>query len=250
MARAQTHVVVLAAGNGRRLGRLGEATPKWLLDVAGRTIADRHLEAIAGGAGLRAVHVVTGHAAEAIDAYLAANGSTAVQPIFNSNYARLNNWYSLLLALRSIDGEDARVVVVNADLCAHPEWIRSFVDAGATTDAEALIAIDLQRTLTDESMKVAAGPGGELERIGKVGIDEPVGEYVGMLMATGAALRALRETLEAFVGDPAAVDEWYEGAVGRTARAGTRWSIWPTPDSRWVEIDDHDDFAAAAELLA
>src|SRR3954454_10439576 len=41
------HVVVLAAGRGTRLGTLGDSTPKWLLRVRERTLADRQLEAIA-----------------------------------------------------------------------------------------------------------------------------------------------------------------------------------------------------------
>jgi choline kinase len=40
------HLVVLAAGRGRRLGALGDDTPKWLLDVAGATLADRQLAAV------------------------------------------------------------------------------------------------------------------------------------------------------------------------------------------------------------
>jgi len=38
-----THVLVLAAGEGSRLGALGAETPKWLLGAGERTIADRRL---------------------------------------------------------------------------------------------------------------------------------------------------------------------------------------------------------------
>src|SRR2546421_9309111 len=47
MGGAQVHVVILAAGRGSRLGAVAESTPKWLLDVGGSTIADRHLAAVA-----------------------------------------------------------------------------------------------------------------------------------------------------------------------------------------------------------
>jgi CTP:molybdopterin cytidylyltransferase MocA len=57
------HVVVLAAGRGSRLGALGGATPKWLLPVAGRPIADRPLEGLGlAGPAVGSVSVVTGHA--------------------------------------------------------------------------------------------------------------------------------------------------------------------------------------------
>jgi choline kinase len=252
-------VVVLAAGRGSRLGTMGASTPKWLLDIRGTTIAERHLAALAEAerrapGSVASVQVVTGHAAPAIEAFAGAGTQPTVTLVHNPDYARLNNWYSLLAALRALPADpERRVAVVNADLFAGRDWLASFfVDAAATT-REALIAVDLERRLTDESMKVSGRPGadgrpGTLERIGKAGIDEAHGEYVGMLMAGGAVLRELQAVLEGFVGDPARVNEWYERAVGMTAAAGLPWAIWPTPGTDWVEIDDDDDHAAAQRL--
>jgi hypothetical protein len=101
-------------------------------------------------------------------------------------------------------------------------------------------------------MKVSArddgGPMPLLERIGKVEVDDPVGEYVGMLMARGSVLTALTEMLASFEGDPEAVNQWYEGAVGRTAAVGVPWNVWATPTSNWVEIDDDTDYSTAEQL--
>ncbi len=246
-----THVVVLAAGRGSRLGALGAETPKWLLEVGGRTLAERQLEGFRHANGhVASTRVVTGHAAPAVERFLAERPEAAVTTVHNVEYAALNNWYSLLLALRSIADPRARVVVLNADFCADPEAIGRFVADSATTDSEAMLAVDLERPLTNESMKVALRSDGTLDRIGKVAVDRPVGEYVGMLMVGGSTLHRLREALEAFVGRPEAADEWYEGAVGATARAGARWAVWPMPSSRWVEIDDDRDLVQALELLA
>lgn len=248
--RANVHIVVLAAGRGSRLGPLGDETPKWLLPVGDRTIAERQLD---GTGDHGSVRVVTGHADGEIASFLERHGHADVTTVFNPEYATLNNWYTLLVALRSIDlGPDDRVVVFNSDLYAEPDWFAAFVEASATTDAESLIAVDVERTLTDESMKVSArdGDGGPalLERIGKVGIDDPIGEYVGMLMARGAVLAELTRALEGFEGDPEAVNQWYEGAVGVNAADGVPWHVWPTPSSLWVEIDDDADYATAGDL--
>ncbi len=212
-------------------------------------LAERQLDAVArAGDGVTSVRVVTGHAAEAIEAFLSERGD-GTATLHNPEYARLNNWYSVLLPLRDVEDPDARVVIVNGDLFAETSAFADFLDACASTDADALIAVDLERPLTDESMKVEVRHDGTLDRIGKVGLDDPAGEYVGMLMARGAALARMREVLEAFVGRPEAVDEWYEGAVGRTAAAGVAWVVWPMPSGRWVEIDDDDDLAAAVGLV-
>jgi len=243
------HVVVLAAGKGSRLGGLGEETPKWLLQVGERTIADRHLEGIgAAGDAVASVRVVTGHAAAAIDAWLEDRPET-VETVFNPEYAEINNWWSVLRALRELP-EDGPVAVINSDLLVAPSAVAAFLRDAAQGEHDALLAVDLERHLTDESMKVSARAGETLDRIGKVGIDDPVGEYIGILAARGGALRALREKLETFVDDEASVNEWYEGAVGRCAAAGVPWHIWPMPSTGWVEIDDDADLAAAHALAA
>jgi choline kinase len=242
------HVVVLAAGRGSRLGALGGSTPKWLLRVGGRTLADRQLEGIALAAGaVASVRVVVGHAAAAIEAELAARPA-AVGIVVNPEFAELNNWWSLLRALRELP-EDGPVVVMNADLLAAPEQVAAFLRDASTGDADGVLAVDVDKRLTDESMKVSLGPEATLAHIGKAAVADPVGEYVGMLLARGATLRRMREILESFVGRADAAGEWYEGAVGRTAAGGVAWHVWPMPAGGWVEIDDDADLEAAESLV-
>lgn len=249
LAIRPVHVIVLAAGRGSRLGTLGDAVPKWLIEVGGRTLADRHLEGIArAGDAVASVRVVTGHAAEAIEVELGARDD-AVVPVFNAEWAERNNWWSLLCGLRELPaGEPA--VVINADLLIDPEHVAAFLAEAATTQADALLAVDLERELTDESMKVERGADGTLSRIGKVGIDAGIGEYPGVLMARGPVVTALQATLEGFTDRPECANEWYEGAVGRTAADGHPWQIWPMPAGGWVEIDDDADLDVARSLAA
>jgi choline kinase len=243
------HVVVLAAGCGSRLGALGDRTPKWLLRVGGRTLADRQLEAIQRAAeSVASIRVVVGHAAEAIELELAGRVQQ-VGVVANPQFAELNNWWSLLRALRELP-EEGPVVVLNADLLAEPGHVAAFLEEAATGDADGLLAVDVVKRLTDESMKVALAGDKTLIQIGKVAIDDPVGEYVGMLMARGDALRRLRDVLEGFVGRSDSANEWYEAAVGQTAAAGIAWHVWAMPPGGWVEIDDDADLAAAESLAA
>jgi choline kinase len=259
MSPDATHVTILAAGRGTRLGEAGETTPKWLLDLDGMTVADWHLRAI--GAARRslpeavvAVHVVTGHAAHAVRRYAHQRREHGIHIIHNAAYERLNNWYSVLVALRAIPARDSRVVVINGDLFVPQGWMARFLVDAATTTAEALVAVDLERPLTDESMKVStrAADGADtatLGAIGKIGVTDPVGEYIGMLMASGSVLSDFRRRLEGFVGVPDAADAWYERAMGHSAQAGNEWRLWATPDSGWVEIDDAADRQKALALL-
>ena len=260
MGTSAVDVVVLAAGRGARLGEHGAETPKWLLEVGDEPIAARQLQALAAVARdhpgrLGAVRVVTGHAADAIDRFLAGSSSVPVTTLFNPEYARLNNWYSVLLALRGRVSGCESVAIVNSDLFADAAWFERFFSDALSTERESLIGIDLERRLTDESMKVAAANGSEpgsstLAAIGKTGVADPVGEYVGLLLARGDVLNRLEVSLESFIDRPEMADAWYEHAVGETAAAGAPWWIWPTPSSRWVEIDDDADYELAQELAA
>jgi hypothetical protein len=69
-------------------------------------------------------------------------------------------------------------------------------------------------------------------------------------MARGAVRDAMQATLEGFVGREECANEWYEGAVGRTAADGHAWHIWPMPSGGWVEIDDDADLDLAQSLAA
>ena len=240
---------MLAAGRGSRLGALGDATPKWLLPVGGRTLADRHLDGIARAEGsVASVRVVVGHAAAAIERELDRR-TQRVGVVGNPEYAEINNWWSMLRALRELP-DDGPIVLLNADLLVEPEHVASFIEASAAGHADGVLAVDLVKALTDESMKVSLTPAGTLARIGKVDIGDPAGEYIGMLMARDRALRRLRAVLEGFVGRPEAVDQWYEGAVGATAAAGVPWHVWPMAPGAWVEIDDDADLQLAESLAA
>ena len=255
MQTSETHVVVLAAGRGSRLGAYSEDAPKWLLPVGDASIADRQMQGIAevrrdDSGGIASVRVLSGHALPAVERYLADAGSDA-EVVENPDYATINNWYSALLAIRSLPpGPDRRLVVINSDLFARPEFYARFIRDAARTEEESLVAVDLERRLTDESMKVAVDGEGSnlLGAIGKVGITQPVGEYVGMLMARGSVLADFEGCLESFCGREEHLDEWYERAVGLTAATGSRWRIWPTESSDWVEIDDDSDYEEATAM--
>ena len=72
--------------------------PKWLLDVEGTTIAERQLDAVdivrsESPGAIASIRVVTGHAAAAIDDYLALRYPGRVSSLYNDRYADLNNWF-------------------------------------------------------------------------------------------------------------------------------------------------------------
>jgi choline kinase len=258
--RRDVAVIVLAAGHGRRLGPAGGPGPKWLIEVAGQPIAERQLQAVEQALGpATEVLVVVGHAAERVERFVRGReGRSDLRPtlVHNPHHADRNNWYSLLVGLDALDGrfDDGVVVVVNSDLFAPPGWIGAFLaEAADLGEVPGTLAVDVERPLTDEAMKVAAGTaGGDGRRrctaIGKVAVADPVGEYVGMTALGPVGRARVHQGLRRFEGDPARADAWYEGAFQELSAEEPFLSVWPTPSSGWVEIDDGDDLLAATRL--
>jgi choline kinase len=245
-----TTAVVLAAGLGRRLA--GATTrPKWLAPVDGAHPADAHLEAFAATA-LDRVHVVVSPESSTIEAHLTPwQERLDLRLVPNPHASDRNNWYSLLLGLEAAAEAGDDVLVANSDLFADASWFVDLIGALRRADQPAALAIDPARGRTDEAMKVArAGNGTTVTGIGKVGIADPAGEYVGLGWWTAPAASELAKVLAGFEGDATRVDHWYEHGIQAHIEAGGAYGAVPVPSSRWVEIDDEADLAEARALRA
>ncbi len=256
-------VVVLAAGHGRRLGTAGGPGPKWLIDVGGAPVADRHLMAIEQALGPETeVLVVVGHAANRVERYCAAYAQrSSLRPrlVQNDQHASRNNWYSLLVGLDALEGslsDDDVVVILNSDLFGMPAWMAALLDAARDVrDVPGFLAVDVLRPLTPEAMKVAATPVDASGRrwctaIGKSGVPDPVGEYVGMSALAPSGRKVVHDALRRLATKEDRADAWYEEAFQEVASLSPCLMLWSTPSSDWVEIDDADDLRAANRLAA
>ena len=256
-------VVVLAAGHGRRLGPAGGPGPKWLIDVGGAPIAERHLTAVEQALGPDTdVLVVVGHASDRVERYCEARvARSRLRPLLvrNDQHAQRNNWYSLLVGLDALEGslgEDQVVVVLNSDLFGPPAWIGALLTAAAElAGVPGFLAVDVTRPITDEAMKVAAGPSDVTGRrwctaIGKVGVGDPVGEYVGMSALAPSGRALVHDALRAFTAEEARADAWYEEAFQEISATSPFLTLSPTPSSDWVEIDDAEDLRTAERLAS
>src|SRR3954469_12341643 len=198
--------MVLAAGAGRRLRPYTDSLPKALIPVDGETtildIALRNLAAVE----LTDVVVVVGYAAEAVEERreaLERRHGVRLTLVHNDKAEIWNNAYSMWTAREHMaDG----VLMVNGDT-VHPVSVEH-----ALLDARGpgvLLAVDTEKSLAEEEMKVQVSTGGDLTRITKL-MDPATayGEYIGASLIEGSAVPALADALQAtFERDP---DLYYE----------------------------------------
>jgi choline kinase len=234
-----TLAVVLAAGQGTRLLPLTADTPKCLVDVGGRPLLGRMLDALAAAGIVRAI-VVTGHRAERVEAYLAARPQPLrVGTARNAAYATTNNAASLAAARQAIGADsfvlcDGDVIVSGGALpalLAAPEPCTLVTDCGAT--------------LAGEEMKVQVDASGLVTRLSK-GLDPKrcIGESIGVQKLGGPALPRLWDEMDAVLSVDAAT-AYYEDVFQRLIDRGVRFGTSAVAPDGWIEIDDMVDLEAA-----
>jgi choline kinase len=236
--------IVLAAGPGRRLHPLTTALPKTLLPLAnGRTILDLALTNLRS-VGVGEVVVVTGFAAERVRervADLERRHGVRLELVFNDRADTWNNAYSLWLAREALrDG----ALLVNGDT-VHPVAVEERLLAARGADV--LLAVDRQKKLGDEEMKVLLGEDGRVRRITKA-VDPTTahGEYIGVALIEASAAELLAEALEAtWRRDPSL---YYEDGFQELTDRGGEVGAAPIGRVEWVEVDDETDLARAREI--
>lgn len=123
------HAVILAAGRGSRMGNLTRRRPKAMLRLAGYSLIDWQLAALAA-AGIGTVSVVAGHAAEALQL------PASVRRFTNPDWAHSGPIASLCCAAPETLGT---LLLVYGDGVFHPRL------ASALRDCDADIAITVDR---------------------------------------------------------------------------------------------------------
>lgn len=237
--------LILAAGGGTRLRPLTDALPKTLLPVdGGRSILELALANLRS-IGLSDVVVVTGHAAAAVEARVAdlqRSYGVTLHTLFNERYADWNNAYSLWLAR---DAFAEGVMLVNGDT-VHPVSVeeRLLDSRGA---APVLLALDGDKPLAAEEMKVELDDSGRLRRINKA-LDpaEVDGEYIGVTLIEPEAGPALADALKATFERDTSL--YYEDGFQRYADGGGTIRTTSIGRVDWVEVDDHRDLARARQV--
>ena len=107
--------IILAAGLGRRLGRLTRDNTKCMLPVNGKRIIDRLLEQISA-AGIRRVIIVVGYQRENLIRHIGNRyeGSLEIIYVENPVFDKTNNIYSLALAKKYLCEDDT--LLLESDL--------------------------------------------------------------------------------------------------------------------------------------
>ena len=190
--------IIVAAGRGRRLGQETEEIPKCMVEVAGRAILHRQLDALAA-AGVDDVVIVRGYRGNKI---APPAGGPPLRFVENPDWAENNILTSLLYAEREMkDG----FLFSYSDIVFAPEHARRLAEAPGP------VALVIDRRWRDayegrtlhpvseaELARVeGAGAAAAVTRVGKrlVAAEEAAGEFIGPGALFGRGGRGARRGL-------------------------------------------------------
>lgn len=236
--------IILAAGMATRLRPLTLNTPKCLLDVAGRSLLQRSMDALIAN-GVREFVIVTGYLHEKIEAFVAQQygDSISVKFIHNALFDSTNNIYSLWLARPEADGQE--ILLLDSDLL-YDKQIITEVLACKNDNVLTLIRHDLG----EEEMKVVLGTEGTIKEISKT--CDPAaaaGESLGIEKMGNAYTNALYKELEVMMNDEHLENKFYELAFERLIPQGHTYHVIDMTNYFSCELDTVEDFENAKEKI-
>jgi choline kinase len=234
--------IILAAGQGSRLGHLVDDRPKCLIDFGGRTLLDRQLDTLAAN-GVQEAVVVTGFRDDQIESAIAARtGGPQVRTIFNPFFKVADNTGSLFMAREELAGD---CLVWNGDTLASESLMARVV---ANRQPGICVTIDRKETYDDDDMKVVVGDDGRLRAIGKRISDGVNGESIGLLAFRQGGAERFREAIERAMRTSEGTTIWYLRVIHHLAQDGQVGTL-DIQGEEWGEVDFPEDVATARALV-
>ena len=230
-------VVILAAGVGKRLRPLTSDRPKSLLPVGGRPLLYWQLDALRdAGLDSERVHVMAGHCANRFEE--AALGGARVH--YYPDYEQVNNIGTLGFALERVEPP---VLIVNSDTM----FARRHLECLGSELSESALLYDPLQPPRAEAMKIRMIDN-RLAEISK-SIDSRMadGEYIGVARIAADAHALLREVCQELAEKNPNL--WYEDAFAELC-GEVDFNCRSIGELPWIEIDSHDDLAAADQMVA
>jgi len=238
-----TRVVILAAGVGSRIRPLTDDRHKCLLPVAGTPILERMIRNIQA-CGLTEFIFVLGYRDDQVRRFV-RNRFPALNATFivNERYQDTNTGYSLMLAQAATGG--AGFIKFDADVVFDPAILHRLI----TGKEENALCIDRNIKLDAEEVKVVVD--GELRVLRASKAIDPgtaMGESIGIEKIGAAAASQLFAELDVMMTDTANHQDYYEAAYERLIARDVAFHAMDITGLNWVEIDTHEDFAAANRI--
>ena len=238
-------VIILGAGQGKRLLPLTAEVPKALLDIGGRSLIGRQIDAFAA-CGLKEFVVITGYGAGRMEdalAAIAAEKGLDIRTVYNPFFSVADNLASCWMARHEMNGD---FIQVNGDDVFQADLVQTLLDA---PDNDVTVAINYKDSYDTDDMKVMLD-NGRLTEIGKTLPVEAVdAEAIGIYVFRGAGAADYSAVLDAGMREPSGLTRWFPLAVGQLAKLRPV-DVCAISQHQWGEVDFPVDLQSARQMVA
>ncbi|MGB5232849.1 MAG: phosphocholine cytidylyltransferase family protein [Desulfoprunum sp.] len=236
-------VIILSAGQGKRLLPMTATLPKCLLTVRGKTIVEWQIDEL-HKCGIEDITVVVGYNADKVENLLQRRyGSNKIRTCRNPDYATTDNLISCWMVREEMT-ED--FILLNGDTLFEAPIVESLLNSPA---APITVTINLKDAYDTDDMKVSL-EGNRLVHVGKdIPQDKIHGESIGMILFRGSGPMLFRNGLEKAREDQSCSRRWFLSVIDEIAGQGTV-STCSIKGLAWCEIDFPADLQQAERIVA
>lgn len=235
--------LILAAGLGTRLAPITDVVPKSLVSVNGKPILIKQVENLHEN-GIKDITIISGYKADILEKAVHERWPE-INVVESANYAVTNNMYSAYLGIKSMfpDGVIAPFLMMNADVFYDVSVIAALLDVYSPN----AIVVDIGRYI-EESMKVVEKDGRLVAISKKITPEDALGSSIDVYKFSAEGGAAFYARCVEYIEEKRELKLWCEVALN-DALNDAIFQACPLK-GRWLEIDNHEDLAAAEVLFA
>lgn len=236
-------VIILSAGQGRRLLPLTAGMPKCGVEICGRSLLEWQLREIAQ-CDVEEVVVVSGFHAEYVDELVDRMDMVRVRTLHNPFYDASDNLGTCWVARHEMQGD---FIILNGDTLFESGIMQKLL--ASDVDAPITLVTDRKGDYDEDDMKVVV-EGNRLQRVGKqLALDTVNGESIGMMVFRDGGPELFVRTIEGLMRTDRGLKMWYLSAIDGLAQEG-QVSTCDIHGLSWCEIDDRGDLDNAANVVS
>ena len=235
-------VLILSAGQGRRLLPYTAESPKCTIPVLGRSVIEWQIDALLS-LDIDRVTVVVGYGADCVERLMKkCYGMKRIKLLYNPEFAETNNLVSCWAAREEMN-ED--FILLNGDTLFEESVLRRLLEAPVRP---VTVTIDHKKSYDADDMKVTL-EGSRLVNIGKdLEPNKTNGESIGMILFRGEGPALFRAALENALCDASARKAFYLSVIREMSRS-MHVHTCSIAGLKWCEIDYPADLKRAEKIL-
>lgn len=231
--------LILAAGLGTRLAPITNDRPKSLVPVNGTPILMKQIDNLHKNE-ITDITIISGYKAEILEKAVHEKFPD-VGIIESVDYATTNNMYSAYLGRDAV--RDSEFLMMNADVFYDASVITALLECEASN----AIVVDIG-TYLEESMKVVEKNGRLIQISKAISPEDALGASIDVYKFSVEGGKAFFRKCAEFIEDKKELKLWSEIALNDIL-GKVEFNACPLV-GRWLEIDNHDDLAAAEKLFS